>query len=95
MKTETVTSGMSNLLVLEAVWCLGGVWSGTLETKEDAQNASLKELSLGTEVETVSGSLNREGRGIQAELHLWRQGWGRPRVSANLHLPSLAKDTSS
>ena len=36
----------------------GGVWSGTLETKEDAQNASLKELSLGTEVETVPGSLN-------------------------------------
>lgn len=28
-----------------------GVWSGTLGTKEDAQNASLKELSLGTEVE--------------------------------------------
>lgn len=61
---------------------------------EDAQNASLQELSLGTEVVAVSDSLNREGHETQRELHLWRQGLDCPRLSVNL-LPSPAKDSLS
>lgn len=90
LKTKMVTSGMSKLLVLEAVWWLGGHLEPRRMPKMQPQRAKFEEEGGGR----VSGSLKREGHGTQTELHVWRQGWGHLRAGVNL-LPSLAEDVLS